>query len=346
VICCTFRNNQAARYSSQGIFHRVLYSDDVGDELQFPIDGYSILSNIIFVSHKQPTMKKLQGVLLILISFAACAQKADNALQSQIESLVKGFHGVVGIYIQDLKKDRTAEINADTLFPTASIVKIPIMIGIMNRIQRKELDFHQVFLYRDTLNYDPGEDVLASFKPEEKIMLSKLMLLSISLSDNTASLMLQGIAGGGVRINQLMDSLGYKFTRVNSRTAGREKEREIFGWGVTTPREIVEIMKQIRAGRVLSAQSSERMMRTLGRQYWDEVAISQIPPDIFVASKSGAVDECRNEVLYVNAPHPYIFSIFTKNNLDQSWDYNNEAWVLTRKLSALLYGYFNKKPKS
>jgi beta-lactamase class A len=83
------------------------------------------------------------------------------------------------------------------------------------------------------------------------------------------------------------------------------------------------------------------MLRTLGREYWDEDAVSQIPPNIFVATKSGALNECRNEILYVNAPNPYIFSIFTKNNKDQSWEYNNEAWVLTRKLSALLFKYFN-----
>ncbi len=153
--------------------------------------------------------------------------------------------------------------------------------------------------------------------------------------------MLQGIAGGGQRINYLMDSLGYLYTRVNSRTPGREKDREIYGWGQTTPREIARIMEQIEKGEVLSQKSSDRMLRTLGRQYWDEVAISQIPPNIFVASKSGAVDESRNEILYVNAPNPYIFSIFTKNNSDQSWEYNNEAWVLTRKLSALLFRYYN-----
>jgi len=53
------------------------------------------------------------------------------------------------------------------------------------------------------------------------------------------------------------------------------------------------------------------------------------------------VDESRNEILYVNAPHPYIFSVFTKNNADQRWDYDNAAWVLTRKLSALLFKYYN-----
>jgi beta-lactamase class A len=286
-------------------------------------------------------MKKLTGCLLLLIFCNSHAQKADKELQKQIEVLVNGFHGTVGIYIHELKNNRVASFNADTVFPTASVVKIPIMIGIMNRIQNNELDYHQVMIYKDTIKYDPGEDVLASFKPEEKILLSKLMLLSISLSDNTASLMLQGIAGGGLRINYLMDSLGYAYTRVNSRTPGREKEREIYGWGQTTPREIAKLMEQIETGKVLSQPSSDHMLRILGRQYWDEEAISQIPPNVFVASKSGAVDESRNEILYVNAPDPYIFSIFTKNNSDQRWEYNNEAWVLTRKLSALLFRYYN-----
>ena len=273
--------------------------------------------------------------------FAASAQKTDNNLQKQIKALVSGFHGTVGVYVHDLKKDRIASYQADTIFPTASIVKIPIMLGIMNKIQNGELDFHQVMVYKDTINYDPGEDVLAAFKPDQKILLSKLLLLSLSLSDNTASLLLQGLAGGGVRINQLMDSFGFQVTRVNSRTPGREQEREIYGWGQTSPREMARIMESIEEGKLLSRHSSDRMLRTLGRQYWDEVANSQIPPNVFVASKSGAVDESRNEVLYVNAPHPYLFSIFTKNNTDQSWDYNNEAWVLTRKLSALLFNYYN-----
>jgi beta-lactamase class A len=302
---------------------------------------FAISASTIFVCPNNAQMKKLPGFLFIFILFTCHAQKTDKGLQQQISDLVKGFHGTVGIYVHDLKKDRIAYFNADTIFSTASIVKIPIMIGIMSKIQRKELEFHQVIVFEDTLNYDHGEDVLASFKPDEKILLSKLMLLSISLSDNTASLLLQSLSGGGLRINQIMDSLGYVYTRVNSRTPGREQDRQIFGWGQTTPREMARLMEQIEEGKILSRRSSERMLRTLGRQYWDEEAISQIPPNVFVASKSGAVDECRNEILYVNAPHPYIFSIFTKNNTDQSWVYNNEAWVLTRKLSSLLFNYFN-----
>lgn len=286
-------------------------------------------------------MRNYITTFCLLICGAITAQNLNGDLQSRIENLIRDFHGQVGIYVKDLQGNRCAAVNADSIFPTASIVKIPIMIGIMKRIQLHQLEFHQNFVYQDTMRYDPGEDMLASFKPGEKIQLSKLLLLSISLSDNTASLMLQGIAGGGHWINQLMDSLGYNYTKVNSRTTGREIERERYGWGQTTPREIVRIMEQIVKGKMLDPASSDRMLRTLGRQYWDEEAISQIPPDIFVASKSGALDQCRNEILYVNARHPFIFSIFTKNNSDSSWEYSNEAWVLTRKLSSLLFKYFN-----
>src|SRR5664279_1817898 len=209
-------------------------------------------------------MKKLITLLFAFLSLSAIAQKTDKTLEKQITDLISGFHGTIGIYIHDLKKDRVASYNADTVFPTASVVKIPIMIGIMDRIQNKELEFHQVMIYKDTIKYDPGEDVLASFKPEEKILLSKLMMLSISLSDNTASLMLQGIAGGGLRINYLMDSLGYTYTRVNSRTPGREKDREFFGWGQTTPYEMTRLMEKISEGKILSQHSSERMLRILG----------------------------------------------------------------------------------
>ena len=286
-------------------------------------------------------MKNIALLCFLMFSLAATGQKIDRKLQTQIETLVTGFHGTVGIYVQDLKTGRIAELNADTLFPTASVVKIPIMIGIMNRIRLGELTFHQPITYVDTINYDPGEDVLASFKPNEKILLSKLLLLSLSLSDNNASLLLQGLAGGGARINGVLDSLGYTVTRVNSRTPGRQALREVYGWGVTSPREISKIMLQIEEGRLFNVDLSERMLRTLGREYWDEEAMSSIPPNVFVATKSGAVDQTRNEVLYVNAPHPYLFSIFTKNNTDTTWQKSNEAWVLTRKLSSMLFEYYN-----
>lgn len=269
------------------------------------------------------------------------AQKTDKKLQQKIETLIKGFNGTVGVYVKDLKSGKEVTYNADTIFPTASIVKVPILLGIMDKISKGELQYDQELIYKDSLLYE-GEDILGSFKSNEKILLKKVMMLMLTTSDNTASLWLQSLAGKGTRINEILDSLGLKSTRVNSRTPGRENNRTQYGWGQTTPKEMASIFERIYKKEIINDTACDRMMRCLGRNYWDEnEGISQIPPTIEVFSKNGCVDATRNEVLLVNAPHhPFIFSIFTKNNTDQRWVHDNEAWSLTRKLAALLWNYY------
>ena len=286
----------------------------------------------------------MRKIVLLLALFAmvvdASAQKTDKKLQKRVEELLQGFNGDVGVYVKNLENNKTVAVNADTVFPTASMVKIPILIGIMDKMDRGELSYHQPLQYKDSLLY-AGVDILGSFKNDEKIELSKVMMLSLTTSDNTASLWLQSLAGGGLRINQILDSLGFVNTRVNSRTPGREAIRNIYGWGQTSPREMATLMEKISKGEIISKERSAQMLRLLGRNYWDEEAISQIPSDVFVASKNGAVNESRSEVLFVNGHDArYVFCICTKNNKDQSWETNNEAWVLTRKLSKLLWEYF------
>jgi len=288
-------------------------------------------------------MKILFAFIFLLASFAVCGQKTDKHLQKEITDLVKGFNGDVGIYVFDISKNKIAEVNADTIFPTASMVKVPILIGLMHKIHNGDLTYHQDMLFTDSVRYSEGQEILASFKDSQRISLNQLMMLMMSMSDNGASLWLQGLAGGGIQINKYLDSLGMKYTRVNSRTEGRKENWQQYGWGQTTPREMAALMRDIVENKIINKQISERMLRLMSRQFWDEDAVSQIPPNIFVADKSGAVDQTRDEVLYVKGANPYIFCICTKNNKDTSWETNNEAWVLTRKLSALLWKYFNPK---
>jgi beta-lactamase class A len=289
-------------------------------------------------------MKLIVCFVLVFFGGECYAQKIDKKLDSKIRNLIHGYHGDIGVYVKNLKKGNIVTINADTIFPTASIVKVPILIGLMDKINRGELFYDSSLTYKDSLLYE-GEDILGSFKSNEKILLKKVIMLSLTTSDNTASLWLQSLAGKGTRINEILDSLGLKYTRVNSRTPGRENNRNLYGWGQTTPLEMGKLIEMIYRNEIFSAAMCERMMRCLGRNYWDEdEAISQIPPQIEVFSKNGCVDASRSEVLLVNAPHnPYIFCIFTKNNADTSWTHTNEAWTLARKISKLLWNYFEPK---
>ena len=291
-------------------------------------------------------MQKLLFGLLLFTCFSALAQKNDQKLEKKINEAIKGFNGDIGIFVKDLKSGKTVTINADTIFPTASIVKVPILLGITDKIMKGQYTYDSTVAYDSSYLYS-GEDILGEFKDSGLIRIKKLIMLMLTTSDNTASLWLQALSGTGTRINRILDSLGYKSTRVNSRTPGREANRSLYGWGQTTPREIAGIMESIYRNKIYTPYYCDIMMRSLGRNYWDEdEGISVIPPYIEVFSKNGCVNQTRNEIMLVNAPNrPYILSIFTKNNKDQSWRHDNEAWALTRKISTLLWDYFEPKDK-
>lgn len=175
-------------------------------------------------------MKVKVLLMAVIISVPTFGQKRDAALIGQLEDLSRAFHGDVGIYVRHLKSGKTYAVNADTIFPTASMIKIPITIGTFDKIERGEIDYNAILTYRDSLLYE-GDDILGSFKDGEKIALSKVLMLSITTSDNTASLWCQSLAGSGTAINRWLDDNGYRNTRVNSRTPGREDARTRYGWG-------------------------------------------------------------------------------------------------------------------
>jgi beta-lactamase class A len=276
--------------------------------------------------------------------FSSSALKTDKKLILKLEKALSGFRGNAGVYVRNIKTNQVAAVHADTVFPTASMVKVPIMIGVFDKIHKGELKFDQVLTYRDSLKYDDG--IVGSFRDSTKIAIPKVIHLMISQSDNTGSLWLQALAGGGATINQWLESNGFANTRVNSRTAGRKLNQATYGWGQTTPREMAELMTMIRQGKVISPDASERMYRYLGMQFWDGEALSQIPSNIKTSAKSGAVNQAKSEVVLVHAPHgDYVFCITTKNQQDERGQRDNEGYNLIRTISEIIWNHFEPKSK-
>ena len=100
-------------------------------------------------------------LFLIILKIVSFSQPTDKRLQRKLKETVKGFNGVVGIYVKNIRTGKIITINADTVFPTASIVKVPILIGIMEKINSGEMNYDSVLVYKDSLLYE-GEDILGS----------------------------------------------------------------------------------------------------------------------------------------------------------------------------------------
>lgn len=282
-------------------------------------------------------------MLLSIIASRLSAQHNDKKLEQLLKNKVENFNGDIGIHVQHFKKNRIVSINADSLFPTASLVKLPLLVGIFKKIDEGELTLQGSYRYYTDRVYG-GSGLMQFFKDSVDIDLSTMVSLMLSYSDNVASIWCQELAGGGSTINPLMEQLGLMHTKVNSRTAGREAAWQQYGWGETTPREMVKLMSMIRQGDVFNERMSDKMYRYLKNQYYNGRSLAQFPAEVATASKTGSIDRARGEVVFVHAPSgDFAFAVLTKNNGDTQWTSANEAEVLTREIAALLWNYFEPK---
>jgi len=309
-----------------------------------------------FLARERPSVASVGRQLLLLLlllcsalllrPWASEAQEVpDPVLQSKIQERVQGFRGEVGVYVRHLESGASAALQADSLFPTASMVKLPLLVSLYDHVERGALDLDARLAYHDSLFYgaEGDGDIVNTMRPGETVTLSKLAFFMISISDNTASLWIQGLVTGA-DVNRWLEEHGFRATRVNSRVEGRSGDRETYGWGQTTPREMAELLVMVRQGRAVSPKASEAMYRTLTNIYWDDEALSSIPATVQVASKQGAVSASRSEVLLVNAPTgDYVLCVITREQDDRSWDAGNEGYVLLRDISRIVYEHFEHR---
>ena len=265
----------------------------------------------------------------------------DARLEAALQRLASEVTGDVGIYVRHLRSGRGAAIRADELFPTASMIKVPILVTTFDRVEHGQLRYDSSLTWADSLRYLGEDDLFDKLQSGAKIPLNQVTLMMITTSDNAAALWLQALVGGGVEVNNWLHANGFDSTRLNSRTPGREANRTAYGWGQTTPREMAELVVRVREGKAVSPAASAQMYRHLTRIYWNGEALSALPPWVQAASKQGAVDRSRSEVVLVNAPSgDYVFAVITKNQADTSYTSGNQGYTLLRKVSALLWRTF------
>jgi len=85
-----------------------------------------------FVFFRGQYTTRMKNILLagfLCFSILAAAQKTDKPLKTKLQEAISGYNGDIGIYVKNLRTGKTVAFNADTIFPTASIVKVPILVG-------------------------------------------------------------------------------------------------------------------------------------------------------------------------------------------------------------------------
>lgn len=231
----------------------------------------------------------------------------EQKLLDKIADYDKRMEGVLGVAIIDLSDGTRLNYHADTVFPTASTIKIFILSEAFRQRQYGTLHFEESVTL-DPADVVPGSGALAARlkKGPITVTVQELIREMIVSSDNTATNWLIKRMGMGA-INAHIQQLGWSKTRLgrvmlDQAAASRNEEN------VSTPSELVDMLRRLYTNSILSSAASQEMLAIMKDVRAD--IRKAVPPAIPVAAKPGEVTgvRCEAGIVYL-AKHPFAIAV-------------------------------------
>ncbi len=283
----------------------------------------------------------LVDVFLLDVSRATAAD-----LAADLTTIIEAHPGEVGVCIRHLETGVQFAWREDHVQPTASLIKLPLMVTAYRMADRGDLDLAKQITLTEA-DKVPGSGILTDhFTPGLTMSVRDTIRLMIRYSDNTATNLVVDQVGLPTTA-ATMETLGFPRTRMNSKvyrgdTSISPEQSRLYGLGSTTAREMVELLEQIHKCTVASEVSCKAMIEHLLACDDKDMLVRDLPKGTKVAHKSGAVSNSRCDAGIVFGPKgPFVICVLTTGNKDRSWNDDNAAQVLIGRIARTAFDHFN-----
>src|SRR5688500_9570866 len=280
------------------------------------------------------------------VSAAGSFARADTAsLRRVLDSLATPHKGVVGFAVHNVDTGERLERRGDETFPTASLIKVPILVTVFDLVEQGQLslDDRLTLLKIDKV---PGSGNLQFMHDNAVVTVRDAAWLMTVTSDNTATnLLLDRIVIR--RVWAKMEKLGLPHTKVHSkvylRMASVAMDSSVkYGLGVTTPNEMARLFALLADGKAVSAKADSTMLDILAHNE-DYNSVQRHVEGLAVPHKTGATDQVRTECALFPLQSRVVACVLTKENVDQRWLLDNEAQVTMGNMGRAIVGAWPRK---
>lgn len=219
-----------------------------------------------------------------------------DQLEGELNRIAGSHDGKVTFALTDLVSGATISRDPDDVMPTASLIKVPVLVALYQAAADGR------FALTDRIRYSAdhrclGSGVLSHLTPGVEMTVRDAAVLMIIISDNSATNICIDLTGID-RINDTMRKLGLEettlFRRLGDRSAGIDARK----MSVSTAGEMTHLFEVIAGHEAVSSDASEDMLRILRRQDyrhelsrslpWNEMNMLGDPKLSWVAEKGGA----------------------------------------------------------
>lgn len=258
-------------------------------------------------------------------------------LEQTLSEHIDGFNGEAGILIKDLQSNWEISFNEDDLFPSASVVKIPILVSCFRAIGDGKLNPDSVIRLR-SIDKASGSGVLKNMSTGKEISINELFEFMITKSDNTATNILIGRLGFEY-LNLSFKSLGIKNTNLSRKMVDfKARSRGVENY--TTAEDIAIVLEKIYRGEIVNSDISKQCLDLLKQQKINDRIPKYLPKEAVIAHKTGLERFVCHDAGIVYTPNgDFIICVLVKHSETTS----KSAKKFIANIAEIAYQHFEKR---
>lgn len=271
----------------------------------------------------------------------------EEKLLNDLKQLISNFGGKAGLACTNLTTKTEININSEESFPTASSIKVPILVELYRQSDDGCIDLDST-ITNTSGNKTLGSGVLVNLSDHLEMTIRDAAILMIIISDNTATNLCIDVIGREA-VNATMVKLGLTQTELRGKIIWDQILDGNENLGVSTPQDLMRLLIMIEKQEILTSgacdeilsilkktQTSDRIKRFLPINPFDRIEGRE--PKLTVAHKTGALKGVRNDhgIIYATKC-TYVLSMMTKDCPDHRWTPENAATMLIAKTSSMVF---------
>ena len=267
-------------------------------------------------------------------------------LETRVEEIANRLDGVMGVAILDLTDGQILLRNADRVFPTASSIKIAILLELCRQDQEARAGAKSKAKLDDLYTFDPKDlvddsQIMAGLTPGvTRVTNRDLAQFMVAVSDNAATNVLIDRVGMQ-NVNATLRSLGLTKTMLRRKMidiAAARRGNE----NVSTPQEMARLLEMIYKVKALNQELTGEFIKQLKTLKKDSYLSYELPADVELADKPGTLDGIRTDSGIVFAKNrPFAISVMTAYDRDEK-----AAERAISEVAVESYRYFEMRGKT
>lgn len=269
---------------------------------------------------------------------------SDPTPLSGLTPLFEAFSGEVSVAFGRLDRAENYTYHATDTMPSASLIKLPILLAALGGVARGELNLDERIPLK-TGDQVGGTGVLKALQPGLEPTLKDLLTLMTIVSDNTATNMV--IERVGVEaVNTFCQQHGFSDTALvgklqlpdtEQNDAQRRGQRNR-----TCAADTLGLLMGLARGDLLPPQEAKLALDMLKQQQFTEALARYLPTDpeldtpyVQVASKSGCLRGVWHDagIVFRDGVPLYALVVMTSGSADRRFHFEHEGMLLIAEVS-------------